>query len=432
MKEVLFDIYRIMTPTYAAGTFVVLLLIWWVDKNIRRKKIILLVLSVFLLFFAWRAATGIGTKRYAAVFIFVPVFSVGMLTAQTEDRALKWLARAGMVIMLAIAGIKVFVCYNRHSRHTIVAAREIRTDLKKRTGARAKIVSFIHKGTRIGFWSDIETEIVRDTPPEGPSVGALRLSLGYWKYAADVIYVICRYPVKKTPPGPCDMLLGMGEWEKIYEFFVDNRKTKKTYVFRYLPCRDDEAAFESVIPLENGDFERIATDIGFAKKLIPMNPEYYRRGGSRMFPCDWNVLFPGHFAPGADPEISCVPDALSGKYSLRLASKKSIFIYNSRAVDISGGVYLAFDAAAGKESRLDIWLITAERSDQINGCIHKKIAVIPFSPADAGKGKRRFLLRLEPCANGKNRWARIAIELDHGEVRLDNFQLVRKKEMTTP
>ena len=431
MKETLFDIYSIMTPTYTVGVFIVLLLFWWVDKNVRRKRIILLVSGVCLLFFAWRAAAGVGSKRYGSIFIFVPVFLLGMLTVQPENRTLKWLARAGLAILLVIAGTKVFICYNRYSRYTINAAHEIRADLKKRPGARAKIVSFMNKGTRIGFWSDIETEIIQEDHEE-PSLDALRLSLNYWKYSADVIYVILRYPVNKTPPAPCDMLLRSEEWKKIYESFVDNRKTKKAYVFRYQPVRYDEAAFESVIQLENGDFEKVVSDIGFARKLMPLNPEYYSREGARVFPPDWNLLFPGHFEQGAAPEISCIPNALSGKYSLHLASEKSIFIYNSHAVDIAGGVFLAFDAAASKESLLHVWLITAERRDQVNGCIYKRIAVIPFSQEDVEKGKRRFFLRLEPSANGKNRWARIAVELEHGEVKLDNFQLVRKKETITP
>lgn len=420
---------RIMNPTYAVAVFFVLPVLILQNRP-RWRKIFLCIFVIFLILMGWRLAVGIGSKRYAAIFIFPPAFVLGLLTSQAKSKLQKWFSRIVLVIVLAISGTRAFFYKNRYSAYTLAAASKIREDLQKYPGTQSKIVSFMNKGKRIGYWVKTENVIVNENV-DGPPFYALRLNLNYWKYASDITYVIFQYPTEMPPPGPRELLLNDRQWEKIHESFVDNRLLKKAYVFRYLPERDDGDSFEPVAPLENGNVEKVSADIGFAKKLLPLNPEYYSHKESKLFPCDWNILLPGYFMPGSKPEISCTTNSLSGKYSLRLASEKSIFIYNSHAVNIADNVYLSFEAFANRESRLNIWMITASERDQITGCFHKKIAVVPLR-ATGPDGKSKYFFRLEPCADGKNRWARMAIELDHGEVILDNFQLVRKKEKATP
>ena len=350
--------------------------------------------------------------------------------AEARTRTQKWVIRIILVVLLSINSVRTFFHGNRYARYTFEAAQTISEDLKHYPGAEAKILSFLDRGSRIAYWANMEDLVVKENT-EGPPFYTLRLNINYWKYAADVTYVIFTYPTDMPPPTPQDMLLKNHQWVKIHEAFIDNREIKKAYVFRYLPEKDEESSFETTSLLDNSDFEKVTSSIGFANLLMPMNPEFYSFEGNRVFPIDWNIL-PDYFMPGAKPEISCVGNALAGKYSLRLASENNIFVYSSHAVNIADDVYFSFEAIPKKDSLLNVWMMSAGERDQVNGCFYKKVAVIPFSEVDGNNGKNKYFFRMEPCLDGQNKWSRMAVELEYGEVILDNFQLERRIAKENP
>ena len=416
----------IMYYPYAIAACVLLIVFSRKLFGAQSRKALICISCGIMFALTWRVVFGIGSKRYASIFIFLPVIALGYLSDQ-KKAILKTAFRITIIMLLLGASYYTFMQHNRYSMYTGSVAYTILNDCKKNFLSSCSILSFINKGTRVIYQTRINGICINDKVSSFP-FSNLRLNINYWKYATDFTYFIVALPENQPPPKPEDVLLNTDQWKMIHASFLDNHKKKRAYAFKYSPSKDDISSFRIHEEIKNGSFEDVVKTTQFAYRLEPKNPDFYRTGEKKLYPAEWNILLDHYFSDGAKPEISCVSPGISGEYSLRLSSEKPIFIYNTHAIDLRQDVYLSFEAMIKKSSKLNVWLMTAGKQDQIHGCLHKKIAQIPFSPPFGSEEVHKFFFRLEPYNDGKNGWARIAFVLDYGEVVLDNVQLERKTE----
>lgn len=421
--QLLIRILSIMYLPYAIAAFVGIILFFKPIRDSQKRKVILCILAGVLFALTWRLAIGIGSKRYAALFIFFPIIVLGYLSRHGKGRA-KNMIRGALCILLAYAAYHNFIMHNQYSTYTTSATYTIRKDHKNNPLSSCSLVSFLNKGVRVIYRTGLQGRCLDEKISTFP-FSNLRLNLNLWKYATDYTYFLFTLPAHQPPPTPEDLLLAPDQWKPIHSSFVDNHKKKRAYIFKYRPPQNESDSFQFFSEVKNGSFEDVVKTTFFAYRLEPMNPDFYRTPPKKLYPAEWDIQ-QNRFADGAKPEISIVTPGLSGDYAFRLSTNKSIYVYNPHAIDLRQDVYLSLEARAAQKSLLHIILITAGNKDQVYGHLYKEIAQIPFDHPSSSDDIRKFYFRLEPYNDGKNGWASIAFALDYGEVILDSIQLERK------
>ncbi|WP_176012318.1 hypothetical protein [Victivallis sp. Marseille-Q1083] len=282
----------------------------------------------------WRLYLGSSSSsRYTAILLFPAIiFTVYLLYFNIFERSFSRF----LLLILAIICLGKDFHFNPYDDCIPRIGECIRADSLQHAGA-AILLGDAKDARRIEYYAEIGAVALPEATLEQCRDFILEQSNAYRH-----VYVVVNENSDRSPTLAEELGIPPEQWQFVGSFFRNRSQRKKLSVYRYSPempggeftvlngkfFNGSAGQCNSTLPL-NGNFEK---ENPMPQSSLPTADQW---GAGLEFFLQPNLKFPEHwsirstfgFAPDCKAEIELSSDAISGHYSLRMASRNLISIY---------------------------------------------------------------------------------------------------------
>lgn len=326
----------------------------------------------------WRFGIKIISTRYGAILIYPTIILVAYLfyrvtevfkkipyLCQIPEKYYPWISRGLLIGIIVPCIIKDFR-FNYYADFILKSNKVIKADFQHYSNA--VIFDFGGESRRMAYYSGLK---VINFDSEGITLqNNIEKQIKIKQFLYDVIYVI----VNENPQDQITINLA-GSWELISSNFKNNRKKLKFNVYRYTPPTFFKKITEeellqrksSEFLVSNGDFEKftvIKPDNKYLERFKKNELTFFSQ--EFKLPNSWNIFGTLGFEKGSNAEIEASNKAISGDYSLRMASDKNISCFQASPT-IASNHQLEFVIKGKPDSQFAIAMHQYNAQDKYTG-----------------------------------------------------------------